>query len=180
MRQAAAQHRSGVRPQAGCAPPYRSTPRARTRPASVIDRLLKNQNPFENSNNLRSSSPHLVVPGNRRNFAVRNSSTPEAIAVPIADVRFGHSMTRRRDGRRPPLSEDPAQTRHAFAGGFDNRITGSSALFSRGYLVGQFSRTADHCTKQAQHDQEEECRRCKGRGMPRLGAGDGGAGTGQS
>ena len=107
MRQAAAQHRSGVRPQAGCAPPYRSTPRARTRPASVIDRLLKNQNPFENSNNLRSSSPHLVVPGNRRNFAVRNSSTPEAIAVPIADVRFGHSMTRRRDGRRPPPSEDP-------------------------------------------------------------------------
>jgi len=27
----------------------------------VIDRLLKNQNPLDNRNNLRPSSPHLVV-----------------------------------------------------------------------------------------------------------------------
>jgi len=47
----------------------------------LTDRLLKNQNPLENRNNLRSSSPH---PGPRqtsgkarRNFAVRNSSTRE-------------------------------------------------------------------------------------------------------
>jgi len=36
--------------------------------ASVIDRLLRNQNPLENCNNLLSSSPHLVMgrrPGNR-------------------------------------------------------------------------------------------------------------------
>jgi hypothetical protein len=33
-------------------------------------------------------------------------------------------------GRTP--REDPAQTRHAPAGGFDNRTTGSSALFNRG------------------------------------------------
>jgi hypothetical protein len=32
-------------------------------------------------------------------------------------------------GRRP--REDPAQMRHALAGGFDNRTTGSSALFNR-------------------------------------------------
>jgi hypothetical protein len=31
----------------------------------------------------------------------------------------GHSTTRRRGGRRPPPREDPAQTRHALAGGFD-------------------------------------------------------------
>ena len=53
----------GARPRrsrANLRPPSRSAP--------VIDRLLKNQNPLENPNNLRSSSPHLVVgrrPGNR-------------------------------------------------------------------------------------------------------------------
>ena len=31
----------------------------------------------------------------------------------------------------PPPREDPAQTRQALAGGFDNRTTSSSALFSR-------------------------------------------------
>ena len=43
----------------------RANLRPPSRSASVIDRLLKNQNPLENRNNLRSSSPHLVVPGNR-------------------------------------------------------------------------------------------------------------------
>ena len=50
--------------------PLRS--RANLRPpsrfASVIDRLLRNQNPLENRNNLRSSSPYLILgrrPGNR-------------------------------------------------------------------------------------------------------------------
>jgi len=55
--------------------------RLRSRSASVIDRLLKNQHPLENRNNLRSYSPH---PGPRptsgeprRNFSVRNLSTRE-------------------------------------------------------------------------------------------------------
>src|SRR5262249_42002749 len=34
------------------------------------------------------------------------SSTREPSAVPIAGVRFGHSTTRRRGGRRPPPRED--------------------------------------------------------------------------
>jgi hypothetical protein len=55
--------------------------RPRSRSASVIDRLLKNQNPLENRSNLRSFSPH-PGPGQtsgepRRNFAVWNSSTRE-------------------------------------------------------------------------------------------------------
>jgi hypothetical protein len=59
----------------------RANLRPRSRSASVIDRLLKNQSPLENRNNLRSSSPH-PGPGQtsgepRRNFAVRNSSTRE-------------------------------------------------------------------------------------------------------
>ena len=45
----------------------------------------------------------------RRNFAVRNSFDTDAMAVPIAGVRFGHSTTRRRGGRRPPPREDPAR-----------------------------------------------------------------------
>ena len=36
----------------------------------------------------------------------------------------------RRGGRRPPSREDPAKTRHAVAGDFDNRTTGSSTHFS--------------------------------------------------
>jgi hypothetical protein len=46
----------------------RANLRPRSRSASVINRLLKNQNPLENRNDLRSSSPHLVLdrrPGNR-------------------------------------------------------------------------------------------------------------------
>jgi len=59
----------------------RANLRPRSRSASVIDRLLKNQDPLENRNNLRSSSPH-PGPGQtsgqpRCNFAVRNSSTRE-------------------------------------------------------------------------------------------------------
>jgi hypothetical protein len=93
-------------------------------------RLLKNQNPLENRDNFRSSSPQLVVgrrPGNRA--AILRSEIhgqPGAMAVPIAGVRFGRSPTRRRGDRRPPPREDPAQARRALAGGFDNRTTGSS------------------------------------------------------
>ena len=46
----------------------RANLRPRSRSASVIYRLLKNQNPLENRNNLRSSSPHPGLdrrPGNR-------------------------------------------------------------------------------------------------------------------
>ena len=45
--------RHRLRSRANLRPPSRS--------ACVIDRLLKNQNSLENCNNLRSSSPHLVV-----------------------------------------------------------------------------------------------------------------------
>jgi len=58
----------------------RANLRPRSRSTSVIDRLLKNQNPLENRNNLRSSSPH-PGPGQtsgepRRNFVVRDSKSP--------------------------------------------------------------------------------------------------------
>ena len=78
----------------------------------MIDRLLKNQNPLENRNNLRSSSPHPVVgrrPGNRAAILRPKFVDAGAMAVPIASVRFGHSTTRRRGARRPPPREDPAQ-----------------------------------------------------------------------
>ena len=39
----------------------RANLRPPSRSACVIDQLLKNQNPLEKRNNLRSSSPHLVV-----------------------------------------------------------------------------------------------------------------------
>ena len=65
--------------------PFRATSQPRKFAATiavrvVIDRLLKNQDPLENRNNLRPSSPHLVVANirePRRNFAVRNSWTQE-------------------------------------------------------------------------------------------------------
>jgi len=71
---------SGAMPQ-----PFRATSQPRKFAATiavrvVIDRLLKNQDPLENRNNLRPSSPHLVVANirePRRNFAVRNSWTQE-------------------------------------------------------------------------------------------------------
>ena len=77
-------------------------------PRRCVDRLLKNQNPLENRNSLRSS-PH-PGPGQtsgepRRNFAVRNSSTrkPWLFRSPV----FGSGI-RRLDGevvggpRTPP------------------------------------------------------------------------------
>jgi hypothetical protein len=83
----------------GAAKPRRSRAnlRPRSRPASVIYRLLKNQNALENRNNLRSSSPHACpgqTPGEpRRNFAVRKFFHTGAMAVPIAGVRFGHHIS---------------------------------------------------------------------------------------
>ena len=92
--------------------PLRS--RANLRPpsrfASVIDRLLRNQNPLENRNNLRSSSPHLVVgrrPGNRAAILRPKFMDAGAMAVPITGVRFGHSTTRRRGAWRPAASRGP-------------------------------------------------------------------------
>ena len=76
--------------RANLRPPSRSAP--------VTDRLLKNQNPLENRNNLRSSSPHLVAgrrPGNRASILRPKFMDAGAMAVPIASVRFGHSTTRR-------------------------------------------------------------------------------------
>ena len=60
----------------------RANLRPRSRCASVIDRLLKNQQPLENRNNLRSFSPH-PGPGQtsgepRRNFAVPKFINTEA------------------------------------------------------------------------------------------------------
>jgi hypothetical protein len=53
------------------------------RSASVIDRLLKDQNPLENRNNLRTD-----VREPRRNFAVRNSSSRPVEARTIPDSYF--------------------------------------------------------------------------------------------
>jgi hypothetical protein len=90
----------------------RANLRPRSRSASVIDRLLKNQNPLENRNNLRSSSPH-PGPGQtsgepRRNFAVRNSSTrePWLFRSPVfgSGIRRldGEAVGGRRLARTPP------------------------------------------------------------------------------
>jgi hypothetical protein len=86
--------------------------KCRARSASVIDRLLKNQNPLDNRNNLRSSSPH---PGRRqtsgeprRNFAVQNSSTrePWLFRSPVfgSGIRRldGEAVGGRRLARTPP------------------------------------------------------------------------------
>src|SRR6516162_3647086 len=62
-----------------------------------------------------------------------------AIAVAITGVRFGHSTARRRGAWRPPPREDPAQARHALAGGFDNRTIGSPASDS---IKGSFARVS--------------------------------------
>jgi len=89
----------------------RANLRPRSRSASVIDRLLKNQNPLENRNNLRSSSPH-PGPGQtsgepRRNFAVRNSSTPEPwlFRSPV----FGSGIDRWRQSQRLRVTSIPRQ-----------------------------------------------------------------------
>jgi hypothetical protein len=93
----------------------------------VIGQLLKNQNPLENRNNIRSSSPHLVLgkrPGTAPQFCGPKFMDIIAIAVPIPNnVRFKafDDSTARRSPR-----EDPAQARHALDDRFDNRTTGSS------------------------------------------------------
>ena len=84
---------------------------------------------WKNGNNLRPSSPHLVVdkrPGTAPQFCGLRFMETRAIAVPIPNLRFRHSTIRRQGARRPPPREDPAQARHAPAGGFDNRTTGCS------------------------------------------------------
>src|SRR6516165_3350603 len=104
--------------------------RLSSRLASVIDRLLKNQNPWENRNNLRSSSPHLVVPGNRT--AILRSEIHGHGSHGCSDRRCsvrafdGETAGGRRLARTPPRRV----TR--WLGGFDNRTAGSGALFSRG------------------------------------------------
>jgi hypothetical protein len=90
----------------------RANLRPRSRSASVIDRLFKNQNPLENRNSLRTSSPH-PGPGQtsgepRRNFAVRNSSTrePWLFRSPVfgSGIRRldGEAVGGRRLARTPP------------------------------------------------------------------------------
>jgi len=102
------QHRpSGQKPRRS-----RANLRPRSRPASVIDRLLKNQNPLENRNNLRSSSPHPGLGQTsgepRRNFAVRNPSTREPwlfrTSVFGSGIRRidGEAVGGRRLARTPP------------------------------------------------------------------------------
>ena len=81
----------------------RANLRPQSRSASVIDRLLKNQNPLENRNNLRPSSPHLVEgkrPGTAPQFCGPKFMDTGTISVPITGVRFGNSTTRRRGARR--------------------------------------------------------------------------------
>ena len=77
-------------------------------------------------NNLRTSSPHLVLAGVRRTapqFCGRkfhrhgsHGCSGRWCSVRAFDVS-------RRGGRRPPPRKDLAQTGHALAGGFDNRTT---------------------------------------------------------
>ena len=93
----------------------RANLRPPSRSATVIDRLLKNQNPLENRNNLRPSSPHLVVgkhPGTAPQFCGPTFMDTGAIAVRIPNVRFRPSTTRRRGARRLP----PARPRASRAG----------------------------------------------------------------
>jgi len=63
----------------------RANLRPPSRSASVIDPLLKNQNPLENWNNLRPSSPHLVVgkrPGTAPQFCGPKFMDTGTISVP--------------------------------------------------------------------------------------------------
>jgi hypothetical protein len=108
----------------------RANLRAPSRSASVIDRLLKNQNPLENRNNIRPSSPHLVLgkrPGAAPQFC--GPKFTDTGAKLFRSPMLGSGIFRRLDGEAlggPPPREDPAQARHALAGGFDNCTTGSS------------------------------------------------------
>src|SRR5215469_14083942 len=107
----------------------RANLRPRSRSASVIDRLLKNQNPLEDRNNLRSSSPH-PGPGQtsgepRRNFAVRNSSTrePWLLRSPVfgSGIRRldGEAVGDRRLARTPPRRVTRWLAQYFWTGGLE-------------------------------------------------------------
>ena len=88
----------------------RANLRSRSRSASVIDRLLKNQNHWKIVIIFDHPRRTLVLdrrPGNRAAILRSEIHRHGAMAVPIAGVRFGHSTTRRRGGRRLPPREDP-------------------------------------------------------------------------
>ena len=91
----------------------------------AVDRLLKNQNPLKNGNNLRPSSSHLVVgkrPGTAPQFCGPKFMDTRAIAVPIPNVRFRHSTVRRRalGGRRLARSP-PRRVTHWLRANLDRR-----------------------------------------------------------
>ena len=122
--------------------PLRS--RANLRPpsrfASVIDRLLRNQNPLENRNNLRSSSPYLVLgrrPGNRA--AILPSETHRDGSHSCSDHRcsvraFDDSTARRLAARRLARTPPRRVTRWLAASTIAPPAPASDrgALFSRG------------------------------------------------
>jgi hypothetical protein len=113
--------------RAESAKPLRSSANLRppSRSACVIDRLFKNQNPLENRNNLRSSRHTLVlqrVLGTAPQFCGPKFITREPWL--FRSLVFGRAFddsTARRSAAA--ASRGPAQTRHALAGGFDNRTT---------------------------------------------------------
>ena len=122
--------------------PLRS--RANLRPpsrfASVIDRLLRNQNPLENRNNLRSSSPYLILgrrPGNRA--AILPSETHRDGSHSCSDHRcsvraFDDSTARRLAARRLARTPPRRVTRWLVASTIAPPAPASDrgALFSRG------------------------------------------------
>jgi len=88
----------------------RANLRPRSRSASVIDRLLINQNPLENCNNLRSSSPHPVLdrrPGNRAaicgpKFIDTGAGCSDRRCSVRGIRRLGEAVGGRRLARAPP------------------------------------------------------------------------------
>ena len=101
-------------------PPQPRRSRANLRPpsrsASAVDRLLKNQNPLENRNNLRPSSPHLVVgkrPGTAPQFCGLKFMNTKAILFrsPMlgSGIRGfdGEALGGRRLARTPPSASRP-------------------------------------------------------------------------
>ena len=88
----------------------RANLRPPSRSASVIDRLLKNQNPLENCNNFdhpRRSRSWADVRRTAPQFCGLKFMDTGAMAVPIADVRLGHSMTRRETAGGRRLARTP-------------------------------------------------------------------------
>jgi hypothetical protein len=94
----------------------------------VIDRLLK----------IGTHWKIVMIFDPRRTRSCRGTAPqfcgPTFINTGCSDRRcavraFGDSTARR---SAPPPRADPAETLHVLAGGFDNRTTGSTALFSRG------------------------------------------------